>query len=111
MISLALPFPPAVNNLYANGARGRFKSERYENWLGEAWWSLEAQKPNKISGEFIASLTFGKPDNRKRDLDGLCKAPLDLLVKYGVIEDDSLAQKITLQWGDVDGCKIELEAA
>ena len=56
---------------------------------------------------------FERPDKRRRDLDGLAKAPLDLLVTLGIIENDYLAQRITLAWsGTVGGLvHITLEAA
>lgn len=107
-----LPFPPALNNLYANvPGRGRVKAERYVKWANAAGWDLKAARPEPVSGPVSVSILLGRPDKRKRDLDGLAKAPLDLLVKHGVISDDSMVQSLTLTWAKVSGCVVTVEAA
>lgn len=45
--------------------------------------------PPRLSGELRAVLAAYAPDLRRRDLDNLTKAPLDALVKAGVMADDS----------------------
>jgi crossover junction endodeoxyribonuclease RusA len=105
MISLALPWPPAVNNLYRNFGKKRVKTERYAVWTRSAALSVLAQGCPGIKGRFCISIECSPPDKRKRDLDGLAKAPLDLLVSCGVIEDDSLADRIILAWSDTPPAK------
>jgi crossover junction endodeoxyribonuclease RusA len=100
MIHISLPFPPALNNLFATFNNRRIPSRRYKAWLAEAQTSLRAQRPGALTGAFEASLILSPPDRRKRDLDGLAKAILDLLTKEAVIEDDSLARKLTLAWAE-----------
>lgn len=110
--TITLPFPPSLNNLFANVAkRGRVRSERYRQWANAAGWELKSAKPQKVSGPVALTILLGKPDRRKRDLDGLSKAPIDLLVEYQVIEDDSLVQRLTLAWAPITGCQITVEAA
>lgn len=116
MISVTLPWPPAVNNLFATFNNRRIPTRRYKAWLAEAQTSLRAQRPGALTGSFHANIVLSPPDRRKRDLDGLAKAALDLLTKEGVIEDDSLARRLTLTWADGQPAKpgyalIELEAA
>lgn len=112
---LLLPFPPSVNNLFANNprTRGRFPSKAYTAWQDEARHALLEQAPlPAIKGPYNATYTFGRPDKRRRDLGNLLKAPEDALVAHGIIEDDTLAQQIILQWADdVSGCRVEVEAA
>lgn len=113
---ITLPHHPAVNNLFATFRGRRIPSRRYTAWQAEAAALLAEQQPPRILGPFIATLVFTRPDRRKRDLDGLAKAPLDALVKAGVIEDDSLCQGLSLCWsaGSPDkngGVRIVLEAA
>ena len=112
-VHLRLPFPPSLNNLFKNVARGRARTQRYEAWAHEAGWLLRQQYPGRVAGPFNVALVFERPDKRRRDLDGLAKAPLDLLVTLGIIENDYLAQRITLAWsGTVGGLvHITLEAA
>lgn len=108
VMKLYLPFPPSLNSLYPGKVR-RHKSTAYEAWIKEAGKVLNQQHTPAIKGLVEASYVFGKPDNRKRDLDNLFKAPNDLLVAHGIIEDDSHIQKISAQWGDIEGCEVELK--
>lgn len=61
-----------------------------------------------VSGPVKISITVERIDRRKRDLDNLFKAPLDLLVSMGVIEDDSKIDDLSIRWGDVEGMIVEV---
>ena len=101
MITLTLPFPPSLNNLFINVARrGRVTSSRYKAWQLLAGWELKAQRPAPVLGRYRLTLTLTAPDRRQRDADNYIKAPSDLLKTMGVITDDSLAQAVTAQWSD-----------
>lgn len=100
-----LPFPPGLNNLFANGAKGRYRTPRYDAWLTEAGLRLNRQHPQPIVGRFKAEMVFDRPDEIRRDLDGLAKAPLDLLVKAGVLVDDSLCADLRLRWSGMPARK------
>ena len=116
---LNLPFPPPANNLFKNIKGGRAKTEKYRAWQAEAGWAVTDQrnfyhrvdKWTILSGPIALKLILGRPDKRKRDLDNLLKAPIDLLVKHGVIDDDRNVQRIEASWGDVEGMRIEVRAA
>lgn len=81
-----IPRPPSVNCLYANGTRRRIISKRYEEWLRHAGYVLNGQDRNTLHGPAIVSMVVNKG---RADLSNLEKAPLDLLVKHGVMGDDS----------------------
>lgn len=108
-----LPYPPTTNNLFVNNpkTRGRFPSKAYKAWQEEAGKALIKQAPlPAFSGAVCITFTFGRPDKRRRDLFNYVKAPEDLLVKHGIIEDDSLIEKGTVQWSPhVFGVRIEIE--
>lgn len=113
---ITLPWPPGVNNLFATFKNRRIRTRRYEAWLSAAGAALLEQRPRRVGGHFKVTIVCERPDKRGRDLDGLAKAPLDLLVKHGVIEDDSLANEIILRWSSQPpakpGCvRLLLEAA
>lgn len=113
---LMLPRPPSLNNLFVNNRRtgGRFTSKTYAAWQAEAGHALVQQRPlPRFDGPVSVTVGIGRPDRRKRDLDNVgAKAVLDLLVKHGVLADDSLIQRITMEWvEDVTGARVELEAA
>ncbi len=102
MITLSLPFPPSTNSLYRNvSGRGRVKTERYKTWLraaGNEVLATPLQRRLPIEGKFTLTVLAGRPDKRLRDLDNLLKAVGDLLQSHGLIENDCLAESITVAW-------------
>ena len=100
--------PPSMNNLFATIGRKRVRSARYRAWLESAGWELAAQKPGTVAGPYAVTMTFGRKDKRRRDIGNLEKPCSDLLVAHRVVEDDSLAQRIHLEWGNVEGVVIQV---
>lgn len=100
--------PPPLNGLFANvPGKGRIKSKRYREWLLAAGWDMNGH--GHIAGPFEVCITIAPDKVRKgSDLDGRAKAPLDILVKHGIVEDDHLCRKITLVYGKCAGLKIEV---
>ncbi|TIO15608.1 MAG: RusA family crossover junction endodeoxyribonuclease [Mesorhizobium sp.] len=99
MIRYELPFPPSLNNLFRNIVGGRTKSEGYKRWISLAQGHILEQGRKRLHGFVSVSVALVKPDKRKRDLDNAgTKAILDLLVSMQVIDDDSLVQRISIQW-------------
>lgn len=111
-VEISLPFPPSVNGLFFNAkGAGRVKTQLYNGWISGAGWSLAAQRPRGIIGAYEIEITAYRPDKRRRDLGNLEKAISDLLVSHGVVEDDSLAEKITLQWATGgEGVRVVVKA-
>ena len=108
---IELPFPPAQNNLFINLRKGRARSQRYDQWIQEAGWELQRQRPPVILGSVVVKYTFNPPDKRRRDLSGLVKAPEDLLVSHGVIEADDtrIVRSFSTHISEsVTGVKIEI---
>lgn len=106
-MKLYLPFPPSVNGLFAGKTR-RYKSKVYEDWIYEATLMLNHQPMRVFSDPVSISYQFGRPDNRRRDLDNLFKAPNDLLVSRGILLDDDLIHRISGEWADISGAQIEI---
>lgn len=113
---LLLPYPPSVNELFANNRAtgGRFKTRKYKAWIHEAGWMIQTQKHHhhhhKCKVRF--TLLVRKPDdNRKRDAGNLCKAVEDLLVRHQIIVDDSLIEDSQVRWvyEDITGAKVIIE--
>ena len=107
-----LPFPPSVNAAYAGKAR-RYKSKQYQNWLDRALLSLLQQKIfGTIDYRCHVKMTFGRPDNRVRDVANYEKLVSDFLVKMELLADDSLIESIWLLWDDgsqlVQGVRVEI---
>jgi crossover junction endodeoxyribonuclease RusA len=102
MSVIDLPLPPSVNRLWRSN-RGRVhRSAPYAAWLKEPGWELVAQRPPHLTGGVSVSVSAGRPDKGRRDLDNIAtKAVLDLLVAHQVIADDSMVAKISATWASL----------
>lgn len=116
---LKLPAVPSLNHYYGNrnSAHGR---QRYVTSDGKAFkrevvaMVMQQRAAYAINNRLHVSVThFWKKDRRRRDLDNYWKPLLDALVQAGVMEDDSLIDKITAIRGvtmeDRPFCVVELE--
>ena len=65
------------------------RTKAYDRWINAAGMELMCQRPEKHAGAVSISIVARPPDRRKRDLDNLMKATLDLLVRHQVIADDN----------------------
>lgn len=93
-----LPFPPSVNNLFATVGRKRVRSDRYRAWAKQAAEFITLQGKKRVHGHVSLHVGLVRPDRRVRDLSNTLKAIEDLLVDMSVIDDDSLIQRISVQW-------------
>ena len=91
---LELPWPPSANRRLVP-ARGRWvTAPAYRAWqerAAEALLHWPTYKGNLWipSDRLAVFIEACPPDNRRRDLDGLIKAPLDALVRARIVADDS----------------------
>lgn len=107
MIVLELPFPPSVNTYWRSPNKGKLAgrhliSERgreYRQQVAQA--VLAASRPVAPAGRLSVGMSVFPPDRRRRDLDNLPKGLLDALVHAGVIEDDSLIDRLMIERGVV----------
>lgn len=101
--------PPSVNAMYRNvTGKGRVKTERYKIWQSAAGWDFNGK--GKVKGKFHLRVVVSRKNTRSNsDIDNRIKPILDLLQKHNVIENDSLADSIHIQWGDCEGIYIEVE--
>lgn len=112
-VSVNLPLPPSVNHLYRNvPGKGRVKTDRYKTWITAAGWEMKGRRLPRLTGPYVLTMLCERKKGRRRDLSNLVKAIEDFLVTHRVIEDDSLCQKITLEWSSaVKGCRVFVDAA
>ena len=83
MLSLSLPLPSSLNQIWrvGRGHRHVHRSARYQAWLTGAGWELVLQQPKPIAGAVTVTIAANKPDRRRKDVDGLAKAVLELALK------------------------------
>ncbi|WP_456383190.1 RusA family crossover junction endodeoxyribonuclease [Persephonella sp.] len=72
--------------------------------INKAIWELQQQhSEDTISQPVEVSILFILPDRRRRDLDNIMKTLGDCLVYAGILEDDNLIYKQTLEKRVVKG--------
>jgi crossover junction endodeoxyribonuclease RusA len=97
--TITLPLPISTNRIWRAGRGGHvYRSPQYRAWVTEAGWSLRAQRPKSVAGPVSVTIAAGRPDRRRRDVDNLAKALLDLLVQHRVLEDDSKVTSFAARW-------------
>ncbi|MYZ41404.1 RusA family crossover junction endodeoxyribonuclease [Achromobacter sp. KS-M25] len=96
---IELPYPPSVNGYWRSPNKGPLAGRTLISERGRAYRSIvmAAQKPGIAPpGRLQVHVDAYPPDRRKRDLDNVFKGLLDGLVHAGVIEDDSLIDKLSI---------------
>ena len=112
--------PPSVNNLFGaakaspagRGRRGprRHRTPDYNAWIALAGVQVNLQRKGAPTFRLAVAIELSFSETSGADLDNLAKAPIDLLVKQQVLEDDSkrIVRRIVLAWGSHDGCRIRI---
>lgn len=99
-VTLTLPVPPSVNKMFKNiysKRGGRADSKAYVDWKGHASWMLRSQHPPHIDGRVLAVVSVER-GNAHADIDNRIKALFDVIVREGVIDDDSLITGFCVAW-------------
>lgn len=85
---------PSKKNMMEIRKRGRYSSiganKKFYSWQESAMLKLLAQKVPK--GKFVCSMVELRiyfPDNRRADLSNKTESIMDMMVEYGVINDDN----------------------
>jgi crossover junction endodeoxyribonuclease RusA len=114
LLSIFLPFPPSVNNLFSTAKHGkRFITPRYKKWRAEALQLIMVARIKQISGHVNVRVALSPPTKARRDVDNYSKALLDALVAGHVLAYDSQVQELTSRWDrdrDRIGAFIEIDA-
>ncbi len=116
-VTFTCSVPPGVNELYANrktkpNARypGRIMTPKYAAWRKEAMQMLMIQRARPIKGRVDIDVYIDEASTSDRiDIDGRTKAPIDALVAFGIIQDDSkpFVRRAQARWDNVpEGCRI-----
>jgi len=105
MIILELPWPPSVNTYWRSPNTGKLAGRTLISERGRSYRRavadtiMAAGQPKAAPGRLDVALTVFPPDRRRRDLDNLPKGVLDALTHAGVIEDDSLIDRLLIERG------------
>ena len=108
---------PSKKNSRINTKSGRsFPSSKYTAWHKDAIKQLKEQEVERAEYKMVEeiALTFYAQDLRKFDLTNKTESVMDLLVDYGLLEDDNcyVLPHISIVFGGVDRdnprCEITL---
>ena len=106
-VVLHLPWPPSVNDANKFSRRGYYPSDDKKNFFREAN-SLFLTQKRSLSGQKVAGpFTYHLVLNRSQrgplmDGDNRAKYPLDCAQKFGLIENDKLAEGGSWSWGSCE---------
>lgn len=98
--------PPSANGLRKSFVRhGKVlsaKTDAYSSWREAAIWEIASQRAGRIEGPYVLSIAAQRNwrSKRARDVDNIIKPISDALVKAGVVQDDSLAERVMAEWSD-----------
>lgn len=101
MIELVLPYPPTVNRYWKTSVRrGKVHKcigEKGKQFAEQVFWLVRGMKADKkLEGRLNVEVQVYVPDNKRRDIDNLCKSLLDALQKAGVYKDDEQIDKLSI---------------
>lgn len=115
MTRIELPFPVPLSACFTNApGKGRVATPRYKAWQTEALWMMKAQRAKPVDGRVSIFIRLVAPDKRHRDAGNCDKAVGDILVKAGIIKDDSnrYVRRLTYEWADEGpGCVVLIQQA
>lgn len=110
ILNITLPWPPSVNTYWRN-VNGRTiisaEGRSYRKYVMEQIMLQRQQK--HFDGPLRLTIEAYRPDNRRRDLDNILKAPLDALAHAGVYEDDSQIKDLRIYWADTVGGMLHVQ--
>ena len=97
-----LPFPPSVNRLWRFNGPRMYRTKVYTDWAEDSVRHLQQQQmpPAPIDYPIAIELAVGQPDKRKRDIDNVNKAVLDLLEHVDILENDHYVHDLRSYWSD-----------
>lgn len=112
-VTIHCPLPPSVNRLWRNrkDRKAPYLDRRYATWKRVFDSIIMATVPRpKIGGSFIAVITLDRDKlHGNSDIDNRVKALMDALQKTKVIENDKLAESLTVRKGHApEGCRVTI---
>ena len=93
---IRLPICPSTNGLFKSAGRLRVVSDAYEAWRTLAGLKLNLHRVEPF-GRAPVQIDISVNEDLKGDIDNRIKAPLDLLVKHGIIEDDRFVRRVSIE--------------
>lgn len=101
------PKPVSTNALFFNRrGGGRAKTKEYCTWLRAAGWAVKAKQPKPKQLREPCEVHLYVTDKWKGDIDNASKCCLDALQEFGVILNDKLVTRLTVERANVEGVRV-----
>lgn len=98
VLKLRLPYPPSVNKYWLRVGKRVILSPEARVYKELVAYQIKSQKiPSLGNRRLKLEISVRPPDNRKRDIDNICKCILDALQDGGVFDDDSQVDTLHVQ--------------
>ncbi len=108
MSLVILPWPPSVNR-YWRTFRGRMLISAHGRAYRQQAVAAAVTGARFGAAKVKVSIEAWLPDNRRRDVDNLLKAPLDALCHAGIYYDDSQIVELSIRRAGLDKANPRLE--
>lgn len=106
--TIDLPKPLSTNNLFFNTKKGRVKSSAYCTWINAAGWSIKSRTPKLRQLREPCEVHLFITSSFSGDIDNSAKCVLDALQTFGVILNDKLITKLTIERAEIDGVRVAI---
>lgn len=100
------PRPISTNALFFNRRGGRTKTKEYCTWLRAAGWAVKTKQPKAKQLREPCEVHLYVTDKWKGDIDNASKCVLDALQEFGVILNDKLVTRLTVERAAVEGVRV-----
>lgn len=105
---IVLPWPPSLNR-YWRTFRGRMLISADGRTYRQEAVAAALAGHRFGAAKVRVSIDAWVPDNRRRDVDNLLKAPLDALCHAGIYDDDSQIWELSIRRAGLDRERPRLE--
>lgn len=100
-VNLVLPWTPSVNKIWRSTGKGKWYMTKVAKDYKRIVWALvcqeRAQQAFSKDQDIEIILLAYPPDNRRRDLDNICKLTFDALQDAKVFENDFQIKRIFME--------------
>ncbi|EFC1641581.1 RusA family crossover junction endodeoxyribonuclease [Escherichia coli] len=102
-----LPYPPTVNTYWRRRGSTYFVSKAGERYRRDVALIVRQQRLKlNLSGRLAIRIIVEPPDKRRRDLDNILKAPLDVLTHAGLLIDEQFDEINIVRGHPVPGGRL-----
>lgn len=100
MITGWIPYPPSVNRYWMRVVNRVCRTPMAQQYSKDAILAIRSQNLKKFEAEkYHLSLIAMPPDFRRRDIDNICKAALDVFQSSGLVDDDFNIWRLDIERG------------